>query len=708
MDESKGAGLVVGLIMVVVAIPVLLIGALSGSGTMDCDDTSSTSTSGSASSGLKPGTKSWPMKKGTYQITSGFGMRGGSMHQGVDLGATAGQPVYAAFAGIVDKAGPATGFGQWIVLTHNIGGKRVDTVYGHLFPQDLLVKVGQKVAAGQQITKVGYNGEVYPPGPDGAHLHFEVWPGGWGQQAIDPVPWLADAVEPDNTTSGTPKAPDKSAPSDDSAGSNVVTVADWNKVAQYESGGDWAINTGNGYYGGLQFSPSTWKAFGGDKYAPSADQASTAEQMEVANTTLKTQGWGAWSVTSRKAGVTDKKPAPEGTFLHSAPTAGDTDSPATQLSDSRTTSGSTTGTGSVGAVTDAQGHLDVSKPLSSSVGTEQNLQTNAVRLARAVAQRFPEVKTIGGWRANGGAAQDHPEGRAVDFMMPNDGRTADDVALGNRVLDYVQTNASVFDVEYTIWRQTYTPAKGSGQPMADRGSWNENHYNHVHVTLIASAPYTGGDLGSIEDRSRGGRGQSGLTDCDTSTGGGNGAPVKPGTVPKEWARWYNVAGQICPEKDVTASLLAAQGHQETGGFKQRVQSGAKAKGPGQFMDATWATWGRDYDHDGRVDVWSLGDAIVSQGHFMCSIAGQVDDWIKSGQIDPKSGPNQDRRDLILAGYNAGPGALQGHNGFPPYGETIQYAQIIIANEPKYRTSVGAADDYPRGGNVLADKERAGQ
>ncbi|QHN28968.1 transglycosylase family protein [Gordonia pseudamarae] len=698
--ESKGAGLV-GLIVLVVAIPVLLIGALVGSGTMDCEDTTDTSTQDNAGGGLTPGTKSWPMKKGTYQVTSGFGPRGGSMHQGVDLGAQAGQPVYAAFAGVVDKAGTASGFGQWIVLAHNINGKRVDTVYGHMFPQDLLVKVGQKVAAGQLITKVGYNGEVYPPGPGGAHLHFEVWPGGWGQQAIDPVPWLADAVEPGKTTPA-PATPDKTGPSDDSA-PNVVTVADWNKVAEYESGGDWAINTGNGYYGGLQFTPSTWKAFGGHKYAPSADQASPAEQMEVANTTLKTQGWNAWQLTSRKAGVTGKKPAPEGTFLRSTSTSGDTDSPVKQLSDTRTT-----GTGSVGAVTDAQGRLDLSQPLSASIGTEKNLQTNAVRLARAVVQRFPEIKSVGGWRADGEHAQDHPQGRAIDFMMPHDGRTAADVALGDRILDYVQTNASVYDVAYTIWRQTYTPAGGAGRPMADRGSWNENHYNHVHVTLTASAPYTGGDLGSVEDRSRGGRGQSGLTECDSSTGG-NGAPVKPGTIPKEWGRWYNVAGQLCPAKGVTASLLAAQGHQETGGFQQRVQSPVGAKGPGQFMDGTWATWGRDYDGDGRVDVWSLGDAIVSQGHFMCSIADQVDGWIKSGQIDPRSGPNKDRRDLILAGYNAGPGALQQYRGFPPYGETIQYAQIIIANEPKYRSSTGSAESstessVKRPGDVRAQAE----
>src|SRR6478752_9661097 len=69
----------------------------------------------------------------------------------------------------------------------------------------------------------------------------------------------------------------------------------WNAVAQCESSGNWAINTGNGYYGGLQFSQSTWNAYGGQQYASRADLATREEQIAVAEKTLAGQGWGAWA-----------------------------------------------------------------------------------------------------------------------------------------------------------------------------------------------------------------------------------------------------------------------------------------------------------------------------------------------------------------------------------------------------------------------------
>ena len=78
------------------------------------------------------------------------------------------------------------------------------------------------------------------------------------------------------------------------SGSKYPTTAQWDKVAKCESGGNWSINTGNGYYGGLQFSASTWKAFGGTKYAATANKASKAQQIAIANKVWKGQGKGAW------------------------------------------------------------------------------------------------------------------------------------------------------------------------------------------------------------------------------------------------------------------------------------------------------------------------------------------------------------------------------------------------------------------------------
>ena len=77
---------------------------------------------------------------------------------------------------------------------------------------------------------------------------------------------------------------------------HAASDSEWDQVAQCESGGNWAINTGNGYQGGLQFSPSTWAANGGTAYAPSADQASKEQQIAVAERVLATQGKGAWPV----------------------------------------------------------------------------------------------------------------------------------------------------------------------------------------------------------------------------------------------------------------------------------------------------------------------------------------------------------------------------------------------------------------------------
>lgn len=79
--------------------------------------------------------------------------------------------------------------------------------------------------------------------------------------------------------------------------------SDWDRLAQCESGGNWGINTGNGYHGGLQFSPSTWAAYGGTQFAPTANQATREQQIAIAERTLAGQGWGAWPSCSRKLGL---------------------------------------------------------------------------------------------------------------------------------------------------------------------------------------------------------------------------------------------------------------------------------------------------------------------------------------------------------------------------------------------------------------------
>jgi LysM repeat protein len=87
----------------------------------------------------------------------------------------------------------------------------------------------------------------------------------------------------------------------------------WDRIAQCESGGNWHINTGNGYYGGLQFSAGTWRAYGGTAYAPRADQASRSAQIAVAIKVQQAQGWGAWPVCSARAGASGAAPAADRT-----------------------------------------------------------------------------------------------------------------------------------------------------------------------------------------------------------------------------------------------------------------------------------------------------------------------------------------------------------------------------------------------------------
>ncbi|MGW1540341.1 LysM peptidoglycan-binding domain-containing protein [Streptomyces sp. NPDC002309] len=108
------------------------------------------------------------------------------------------------------------------------------------------------------------------------------------------------------------------------AASGTATAADggvWDRIAQCESGGNWHINTGNGYYGGLQFSAGTWRAYGGTAYAATADQASREQQIAVATKVQSAQGWGAWPTCSTRAGAYGGAPAAPGVSAgNSAPT----------------------------------------------------------------------------------------------------------------------------------------------------------------------------------------------------------------------------------------------------------------------------------------------------------------------------------------------------------------------------------------------------
>ncbi|KUL29235.1 hypothetical protein ADL15_29200 [Actinoplanes awajinensis subsp. mycoplanecinus] len=89
----------------------------------------------------------------------------------------------------------------------------------------------------------------------------------------------------------------------------LAASVNWDVVAKCESGGRWHINTGNGYYGGLQFDRGTWKANGGARYASTADKATKAEQIKIANKLYAKRGLSPWPVCGKKAGVYKKATA---------------------------------------------------------------------------------------------------------------------------------------------------------------------------------------------------------------------------------------------------------------------------------------------------------------------------------------------------------------------------------------------------------------
>jgi murein DD-endopeptidase MepM/ murein hydrolase activator NlpD len=116
------------------------------------------------------------------RTSSCFGARWGTSHNGVDIAAPIGTPIYAATSGTVQRAGAATGFGQAVYIRGDDGAV---TVYGHV--SRYYVAAGDRVSAGEQIADVGNEGQSTGP-----HLHFEVHPNGaMYSGAIDPVPWMS-------------------------------------------------------------------------------------------------------------------------------------------------------------------------------------------------------------------------------------------------------------------------------------------------------------------------------------------------------------------------------------------------------------------------------------------------------------------------------------------------------------------------------------
>ncbi|MDV7354828.1 NlpC/P60 family protein [Rhodococcus oxybenzonivorans] len=145
--------------------------------------------------------------------------------------------------------------------------------------------------------------------------------------------------------------------------------------------------------------------------------------------------------------------------------------------------------------------------------------------------------------------------------------------------------------------------------------------------------------------------------------------------------WFTEAGGIC--EGVTAPVLAALYSVENG-FRHGATSPvspAGARGPGQFMPATWARYGKDADGDGKADVLGVADSVMASGNMLCDMYGQIDQWKAEGVV------SGDTLDLTLAAYNAGLGAVRAFGGMPRgsddyENQTRPYVAQIRASEER--------------------------
>lgn len=150
-----------------------------------------------------------------------------------------------------------------------------------------------------------------------------------------------------------------------------------------------------------------------------------------------------------------------------------------------------------------------------------------------------------------------------------------------------------------------------------------------------------------------------------------GGKVDPSKIPNGWGEAVQAAGDTCPT--ISAPILAAQLEAESG-WDPNAVSPVGAEGLAQFMPATWKEHGVDGDGDGVKDPFNPFDAIPSMAAFDCWLWTYLES--KGLQVTTQ---------LVLAAYNAGPGAVVKHDGIPPYDETQTYVAKIMRNAAKYGT-----------------------
>lgn len=155
----------------------------------DCSTGSADTPSSDAAVDAGPNGWVYPTDKNVTQVSSDYKSPERPDHRGVDVSGPLGTAIYASKPGKVVDAGPADGFGNWVVIEHTENGKRVDSVYGHMSADTIKVKTGDTVSAGQHIAGIGSEGQSTGP-----HLHYEEWGGGrYGGSERKPVAVYGDS-----------------------------------------------------------------------------------------------------------------------------------------------------------------------------------------------------------------------------------------------------------------------------------------------------------------------------------------------------------------------------------------------------------------------------------------------------------------------------------------------------------------------------------
>jgi LysM repeat protein len=187
------------------------------------------------------------------------------------------------------------------------------------------------------------------------------------------------------------------------AGSASADSVNWTAIANCESSGDWAANTGNGFYGGLQFTQSTWDAYGGDQYASSANLASESDQITVAEAVLASQGIGAWPVCGAYAG--------SGTTYTGTNTSGssstDTSSSSTPSSSSSSSSSSDNSSSSSSSDNSSSSSSNTSSSDTSSTSTPSTTTTSSSSSSASGTYTVQSGDTLSGIAAKEGISDWH-------------------------------------------------------------------------------------------------------------------------------------------------------------------------------------------------------------------------------------------------------------------------------------------------------------